>query len=121
MLPFYTDGENMILTTKEQCLNHLEENYHSSNSPVAYLSILKLYNFYNKILPVSEIKRSLATSESYTQLSPERRSNFFEETMAFSPNDVIQFDLGALQKLCSQVLVNLFSVDFNQVPIRSRL
>lgn len=83
----------MTLTTKEDCLNHLEENYHTYNSPVAYLGVHKLYRFYNKILTQREIKRFLATSESYTQLSPERRSKVFEETLAFSPNDVIQFDL----------------------------
>ena len=81
------------MDTKEECLEHLTQNYHNQHSAVAYLGVNKIYHFYNKILPFSQIKQFLSTSESSTLMSEERKSRIFDETFAIRPNDVYQFDL----------------------------
>ena len=90
------------METTEECLDHLTENYSNPNSAIAYLGVNKLYHFYNKILPISQIKIFLSTSESFTLMSPERKSKIYEQTFAVCPVDVLQMDLVEVTEMQNQ-------------------
>lgn len=90
------------METKEQCYDHLVQNYGNIYSPVSYLGVNKLYHFYNKLVPINLIKKYLSTNESYTLMSEERKSKIFDETWAIRPNDVYQFDLVDVTEMSPQ-------------------
>ncbi|HIC31517.1 MAG TPA: transposase, partial [Flavobacteriaceae bacterium] len=84
---------------EEKSLQHLTENYSNVMSPVAYLGAKKLYYYYDKNISYAKIRDFLSTKESYTLMAPERRSRIFDRTLAFSPNEVLQFDLIQVREL----------------------
>lgn len=90
------------MDTPQDCLDHLTDNYSNPNSAVAYLGVKKIYHFYNKILSIKQIKKFLSTSESYTLMSPERKSKIYEQTFAVCPVDVLQMDLVEVSEMEKQ-------------------
>lgn len=90
------------MDTKEQCYEHLRQNYGNIYSTVSYLGTNKLYHFYNKLIPIKLIKKFLSTNESHTLMSEERKSKIFDVTWAIRPNDVYQFDLVDVTEMSNQ-------------------
>ena len=89
------------METVQDCYNHLKENYGNIHSPISYLGANKLYHFYNKIIPMKQIRKYLSTNESFTLMSEERKSKIYDETWAIRPNDVYQFDLVDVTEMSS--------------------
>lgn len=77
----------------EKSLQHLKQNYKNPSSPIAYLGVRKLYYYYNEVIPMARIKDFLSKSESFTLMSPERRSRIFDRTFVMGPYDLYQLDL----------------------------
>lgn len=80
-------------------LKHLELNYNNIESPVSYLGPQKIYDFYNGRLSLKKIKNFLQSSEGYTLLKQERKSNIHTPTLSYYPGDLIQADLFFIDKL----------------------
>ena len=78
---------------------HLEKYYNDITSPVSFLSIGKIYEFYSKRLPISSIKEVLNKSEGHTLLKPEKASLIHTPTISYYPGDLIQADLFFIDKL----------------------
>ena len=47
-------------------MRHLENHYNIPGSAVAFSSALKIYNFYDKILPIKEIETFLSKQNVHT-------------------------------------------------------
>ena len=77
----------------ENAEKHLKANYHNVKSPVSFLSPNKIYQYYNKQLPLKKIKDFLSTSESYTLLRPDKKPSVHTRTISYYPGDVLQADL----------------------------
>ena len=85
-----SDDENDL---EGRSLEHLQNNYANVKSPVAYLGANKLYYYYNRNISHAKIRKFLSSNESYTLMTPERKSRIFDRTLTFSAHDIIQFDL----------------------------
>lgn len=51
---------------KEQAVIHLKNNYTNIGHPIAYAGITQIFNYYNKIIPIHEIKNILSGFDTYT-------------------------------------------------------
>ena len=52
--------------TYRSALSHLQKNYLNPRSGVSFGGINRIYNFYNKVIPIKEIKKFLSKDNSYT-------------------------------------------------------
>ena len=82
-----------------KALEDLETNYNNVNSPVSFLSPQKIYEYYNKKLPLKTIKTVLSTYEGYTLLKPGGKPKIQSPTLSFYAGDLIQADLFHVEKL----------------------
>ncbi len=55
-----------VLLTKQECINHFNENYTKASHPIAFSGVSNLYRFYKGVLKISDIKNLLSHNESYT-------------------------------------------------------
>ena len=47
-------------------INHLRKNYLNPKSGVSFSGVNRIYNFYDKVIPIKEIKEFLSNDNSYT-------------------------------------------------------
>ena len=80
---------------------HLVENFGNPKSPVTFMGVNKLYIFYDKQIPVKEIKKFLSTQESYTLMRQKRKSKKGNYTIINFKRDQVQSDLVFVTKLAS--------------------
>ena len=64
LLPTTRDHSNTY--TYKSALQHLRKNYLNPTSGVSFSGINRIYNFYNKVIPIKEIKEFLSADNSYT-------------------------------------------------------
>ena len=64
LLPTNRDHSNTY--TYQSALHHLRKNYLNPRSGVSFSGVSKIYNFYNKAIPIKVIKKFLSSDNSYT-------------------------------------------------------
>ena len=52
--------------TYRSAISHLRKNYLNPKSGVSFGGIYRIYNYYNKVIPIKEIKQFLENDNSYT-------------------------------------------------------
>ena len=52
--------------THRSALSHLQKNYLNPKSGVSFGGVNRIYNFYNKLIPIKEIRKFLSKDNSYT-------------------------------------------------------
>ena len=60
------DINKMNSFTYRSALSHLQKNYLNAKSGVSFGGVNKIYNFYNKVIPIKEIRKFLSKDNSYT-------------------------------------------------------
>ena len=60
------DTNKANLFTYRSALNHLQKNYLNPKSGVSFGGVNRVYNFYNKVIPIKEIRQFLSRDNSYT-------------------------------------------------------
>jgi hypothetical protein len=83
----------MVEYTKESALSHLKENWNNVGSPVGFLGVNKIYDFYDHVISVKLIKKVLSSFESHSLMSEVHIPNKQNATIAFYPRDAFQIDL----------------------------
>lgn len=78
--------------SRESAASHLKENWDNVGSPVGFLGVNKIYEFYNRVLPKREIKNVLSKFESYSLMSEVHIPNKQNKTVALHPRDCFQID-----------------------------
>ena len=61
-----TNGDHSNTYTYQSALHHLRKNYLNPRSGVSFSGVSKIYNFYNKAIPIKVIKKFLSSDNSYT-------------------------------------------------------
>ena len=64
-----TNGDHSNTYTYQSALHHLRKNYLNPRSGVSFSGVSKIYNFYNKAIPIKVIKNFLSSDNSYTLLA----------------------------------------------------
>lgn len=67
--------ENKFFETKQDCVDHFNANYCKPSHPLAFSGINNVYKYYGGLLGVSDIKKLLASNESYTLRREYKRKN----------------------------------------------
>ena len=57
-------------------ISHLRKNYLNPKSGVSFSGVNRIYNFYNKVIPIKEIKEFLSSNNSYTLHSKSFKKRF---------------------------------------------
>ena len=83
----------MVEYTKESALSHLKENWNNVGSPVGFLGVNKIYDFYDHVISVKLIKKVLSSFESHSLMSEVHIPNKQNPTIAFYPRDAFQVDI----------------------------
>ena len=52
--------------TYRSALSHLQKNYLNAKSGVSFGGVNRIYNFYNKVIPIKEIRKFLSKDNYYT-------------------------------------------------------
>ena len=52
--------------TYRSALSHLQKNYLNPKSGVSFGGVNRIYNLYNKVIPIKEIRKFLSKDNSYT-------------------------------------------------------
>lgn len=60
----------------QSAIKHLEKNYLNPRSGIAFSGVNRIYNFYNKIIPIHKIKEFLSKDNSYTLHSKSFRKRY---------------------------------------------
>ena len=60
----------------KSALNHLRNNYVNPRSGISFSGVNKIYNYYNRIIPISEINQFLSENDSYTLHSKTFKKKF---------------------------------------------
>ena len=60
------DINNSKTFTYRSAISHLQKNYLNPRSGVSFGGVNRIYNFYNKVIPVKEIRKFLSKDNSYT-------------------------------------------------------
>ena len=60
----------------QSAIKHLEKNYLNPRSGIAFGGVNRIYNFYNKIIPIHKIKEFLSKDNSYTLHSKSFRKRY---------------------------------------------
>lgn len=60
----------------QSAIKHLEKNYLNPRSSIAFSGVNRIYNFYNKIIPIHKIKEFLSKDNSYTLNSKSFRKRY---------------------------------------------
>ena len=102
VLPKFEDSDIQDSWTSDVAARHLKENWTNPVSPVSFLGVVRIYNFYQKKLTMSNIKRILSTIDSWSLMKQSRvvkkKLNNF---MSFNVHDfwmADSFDVSELQK-----------------------
>ena len=61
-----TNGDHSNTYTYQSALHHLRKNYLNPRSGVSFSGVSKIYDFYNKAIPIKVIKNFLSSDNSYT-------------------------------------------------------
>lgn len=56
----------MNFQSKEECVNHLKENYSNPSHPIAFSGIVNIYKYYKGLLKPKDIEKILASFDTYT-------------------------------------------------------
>ena len=60
------DQRNTNIFSYQSAVNHLKKNYLNPRSGVSFSGINRIYNFYNRAIPIKKIKEFLSKDNSYT-------------------------------------------------------
>ena len=60
------DQRNTNIFNYQSAFNHLKKNYLNPISGVSFAGVNRIYNFYNRIIPIKKIKEFLSKDNSYT-------------------------------------------------------
>ena len=60
------DNNNSNSFTYKSAISHLRKNYLNPKSGVSFGGVNRIYNFYNKLIPIREIRKFLSKDNSYT-------------------------------------------------------
>jgi hypothetical protein len=91
----------MVEYTKESALSHLKENWNNVGSPVGFLGVNKIYDFYDHVISVKLIKKVLSSFESHSLMSEVHIPNKQNATIAFYPRDAFQIDIFYVNEISS--------------------
>ena len=82
----------MIEYSKDAAMLHLKENWDIVDSPVGFLGVNKIYEFYNHVLSIKVIQIFLSSFESHSLMSEVHKTSKQNVTIALHPRDVMQID-----------------------------
>ena len=82
----------MIEYSKDAAMLHLKENWDIVDSPVGFLGVNKIYEFYNHVLSIKVIKKNLSSFESHSLMSEVHKTSKQNVTIALHPRDAMQID-----------------------------
>ena len=90
--------------TSQEALEDLREQYKNPLNPISFLSISKVYQYYNGVLSKRKIKEYLSSTEVGTLMAsqPPNRSKKWTPTISFHYLDLIQIDLVDVSKLSEE-------------------
>ena len=60
------DGNKPSSFTYRSALSHLQKNYLNPKSGVSFGGVNRIYDFYDKVIPIKEIRKFLSKDNSYT-------------------------------------------------------
>ena len=60
------DQRNTNIFNYQSAVNHLKKNYLNPRCGVSFAGVNRIYNFYNRIIPMKKIKEFLSKDNSYT-------------------------------------------------------
>jgi hypothetical protein len=124
-------GEDEITWDRASAQKHLLENWNNPKSPIAFLGITKLFNFYSGTLKKDSIEKLLWSFESYSLQREEPHSKkqrfdgFSLPTHLYNCIEVDSFDISELADdnlsfkhiFCA---INTFSKRLFAVPLKHR-
>ena len=85
--------------TKNSALEHLERNYDNFQSPISQGTAKVIYEYYDKVLPYTNIHNFLKSRDTYTSFRESRRSaKSWNRVMVHQPRQLIEMDLIVLDE-----------------------
>jgi len=61
--------------TYRSAISHLKKNYANPKSGVSFGGISRIYDYYNKVIPLEQIRKFLSNNDSYTLHAKSFKSN----------------------------------------------
>ena len=82
-------------------ISHLRKNYLNPKSGVSFSGVNRIYNFYNKVIPIKEIDEFLSNNNSYTWHSKSFKKRFNPSFIKYKGQQM-QADLIDVGNLCRE-------------------
>ena len=79
----------MVEYSKDSAMLHLKENWDNVDSPIGFLGVNKIYEFYNHVLSIKIITNFLSSFESHSLMSEVHKTSKQNVTIALHPRDVM--------------------------------
>ena len=104
--------------TRESARRHLETYYEVPGSGVTYSTVSKIFDFYNKKLPIQEIENFLSKQNTHTlHRQNKNRARTHVPVHAYDKRMLLEMDLVDISQLYKVGFISLFQIFYTYINI----